>query len=177
MNKQSIYDAVSTSKTLAEVCDKLGCHGSFTNIRRYIKKYHIDISHFTQVKRGKQERICPVCGEVFYAWECEKKKTCGHACANTYFRSGEDNGNHKRGLGKTGNSSYRYICFKFHEKRCIVCGEDHIVHAHHYDGDEENNDPKNLVPLCPTHHQYMHSRFKYLIEDKVKYYIENFIST
>ena len=28
--------------------------------------------------------------------------------------------------------------------------------------------------MCPTHHRYWHSNYRYLIEDKVKEFIENF---
>lgn len=49
-----------------------------------------------------------------------------------------------------------------------------IVAVHHYDENHSNNDPKNLVPLCPTHHQYLHSRYAGLIKDKVNDYVNNF---
>ena len=55
----------------------------------------------------------------------------------------------------------------------MVCGEKNVVAVHHVNENHDDNDPKNLVPLCPTHHIYMHSKHKYLIEDKVKNYIEN----
>lgn len=41
---------------------------------------------------------------------------------------------------------------------------------------KEDNDPKNLVPMCPTHHQYMHSRFKSLINEKVENYRKDWIN-
>jgi hypothetical protein len=53
--------------------------------------------------------------------------------------------------------NYRVICFKYHEKRCIICGFDKIVETHHYDRNKENNRPLNLIPLCPNHHQMFHS--------------------
>lgn len=67
------------------------------------------------------------------------------------------------------------ICFKNHAKECVVCGETKIVAVHHYNHDHEDNRPENLVPLCPTHHAYMHSRFKKLIEEKVRDYVQYFI--
>ena len=67
------------------------------------------------------------------------------------YRSGEDNPNWK-------SDAYRTTCFAHHEKKCIVCGEDKIVAVHHLDGNRENNSLNNLIPLCPTHHQYCHSR-------------------
>lgn len=43
--------------------------------------------------------------------------------------------------------------------------------VHHLDENKKNNNYKNLIPMCPTHHQYMHSRHKYLIEDEVNEYV------
>lgn len=103
---------------------------------------------------------CPVCGQKFSS----EGVTCSHSCANTYFRSGPDNGNWQGG-------TYRTIAKLHHEMKCVVCGEDKIVAIHHMDENHDNNDPKNLVPLCPTHHVYIHSRYKSLIIDKVNEYI------
>ena len=35
--------------------------------------------------------------------------------------------------------------------RCAICGADR-PHLHHIDEDNTNNDPANLLPLCPNHH-------------------------
>lgn len=35
--------------------------------------------------------------------------------------------------------------------RCAICGRDK-PQVHHIDGDKSNNDPMNLLPLCPNHH-------------------------
>lgn len=40
--------------------------------------------------------------------------------------------------------------------RCLVCHERRRVHIHHIDGDKWNNDPINIAPLCPTHHDFAH---------------------
>lgn len=65
---------------------------------------------------------------------------------------------HRRGRrsAKT-TTAYRDICFSFHAHECVVCGEAHVVAVHHYDRNPLNNDPENLIPLCPTHHQYCHT--------------------
>lgn len=41
-------------------------------------------------------------------------------------------------------------------------------------GQHEDNRPENLIVLCPTHHGYWHSKWRYLIEDKVTAYQEQF---
>ena len=51
---------------------------------------------------------------------------------------------------------YQTIAFKHHERKCVVCGFDKIVAVHHYDHNKENNDPINLIPLCPNHHEMIH---------------------
>ena len=93
--------------------------------------------------------------------------TCSHSCANTYFRSGINNPNWKE-------NTYRTTCFLYHKKECIICGENKIVEVHHLDENNKNNSPNNLIPLCPTHHQYWHSRYKVEIEQKVIDYITEF---
>ncbi len=100
-------------------------------------------------------RICPVCSHPIKNYKTGT--TCSYSCANKYFRSKENHPNWDPDV-------YRSTCFVFHEKRCVVCGEENLVEVHHHDGKHENNDPKNLVPLCPTHHQYCHSRYLYAVE-------------
>ena len=109
---------------------------------------------------------CPVCGKPIKNYRCGT--TCSHACANTHFRSKEDNPGWRK-------DSYRSTCFLHHDKKCAICGESNIVAVHHFDENRTNNEPSNLIPLCPTHHQYMHSQFRVLIIDEVKKYIDNFV--
>ena len=115
------------------------------------------------------EKDCPICGTKFTTGKDSprEKITCSHSCANSYFRSGVNNPNWKE-------NSYRSTCFHFHKKECIVCGESKIVEVHHLDENNKNNSPNNLIPLCPTHHQYWHSRYKEEIEQIVIDYITEF---
>ena len=115
------------------------------------------------------EKECPVCSTKFITSKDSprEKITCSHSCANTYFRSGINNPNWS-------DNSYRSTCFHYHKKECVVCGETKIVEVHHFDEDNKNNSPENLIPLCPTHHQYWHSRYRSEIEQIVIDYITNF---
>jgi hypothetical protein len=106
---------------------------------------------------------CPVCGNLV---KHKRNKTCSYACSNTLFRSGPNNPNWK-------DETYQTTCFHYHKKECVVCKETNIVEVHHLDEDRNNNDPSNLVPLCPTHHKYWHSRYRSLIEDQVWAYVAN----
>lgn len=122
-----------------------------------------------RVKRGRIEKICPVCGETFSGLRSRihKNITCSHKCSNTYFRTGEGNGNWNP-------DTYRSTCFLYHKKECVVCKECNIVEVHHFDEDSNNNAVENLVPICPTHHKYWHSRYKHLIAEKVATYVASF---
>jgi predicted restriction endonuclease len=100
-----------------------------------------------------------------------EKIVCSHSCSNTYFRSGENNPNYKDGFD--GDKAYRKICFKYHSKKCCICGFEHIVEVHHMDCNKNNNDPNNLVPLCPNHHRMFHSRYRQLVTPLIEEYINN----
>ena len=105
---------------------------------------------------------CIVCDEPIKNYR--QNTTCSYSCSNKHFRSGENNGNWKP-------DRYQSTCFHYHEKKCVVCQEENIVEVHHLDENHHNNDPNNLIPLCPTHHQYWHSRYKHLVYDIIMRYI------
>jgi hypothetical protein len=135
-------------KIECEYCNRLV---SNTNIKR-----HLDYCS------RKIIGTCPVCGNPTK----EGSATCSYSCANTFFRTSEGNGRYK----SDEEVQYRQVCFRHHEKKCVICPEDKIVAVHHFDENRANNDWKNLIPICPTHHTYMHSKWKYLIDEKVKEY-------
>ena len=157
---------------------KLGDNGNYRRkLNNFITSNKIDTSHFykmgeTNRKYSIIETKCPVCKKLFTYVDSPKqrKSTCSTSCANTYFRSGSDNPNWK-------NDTYRSTCFLYHKKECVVCKESNIVAVHHLDHNEKNNNPTNLVPLCPTHHQYWHSRYRPLVEPEIREYMNNFMLT
>lgn len=113
-------------------------------------------------------RTCPICkGPI----RDRKTTTCSHACSNRYFRVGAGNGNYVGINGKHPATSYRRACFQKHPKKCVICDEVNIVEVHHFDGNHKNNDVSNLVPLCPTHHQYVHSRYYSKIGERIKEFL------
>ncbi len=111
-------------------------------------------------------KMCIVCNSPIKNYK-NSKGTCSRSCANIHFRSGENNGNWKI-------DQYSTTCFAYHEKKCIVCGEERIVAVHHYNEIHTDNSVDNLIPMCPTHHQYMHSKYKSEIIQTVEEYIKNF---
>jgi len=104
-----------------------------------------------------QVKLCPGCNKPFTtAIGTKERTTCSYACSNIYFRSTK--------LGKT---NYKNKCFYFNQRKCIVCGESKVVDVHHFDLNRDNDEITNLIPLCPTHHKYMHSRYRSEVIDKV----------
>ena len=174
-----IEKIVKESNSKSDICRALGIPVNGTGMRKVkilIKDY--DTSHFGSTRYKKKYpyiiKECPVCGNGFETQlgHSKEKQTCSYACSNTFFRSGENNGSFKHG-----KRNYRTVCFLNHKKECIIkgCGENNIVEVHHYDEDHTNNDPSNLVPLCPTHHKYWHSGFKNLVEEEVHEYVKQYM--
>ena len=146
--------------------------------KKAMKKHGFDESHFKDRYKLNRKyksvtKKCPVCLDLFETKKGHKneKTTCSHACSNTYFRTGRKNGKWK----SDAEVKYTTLCWRYHEKKCIVCGEDKIVAVHHYDENHENNEVSNLIPLCPTHHIYYHSRYRTEIQKQVDEYRLAFI--
>lgn len=130
-----------------------------SNIKRHEEQCYLNSNNLT---------LCNVCEEPIKNYKTSKG-TCSRSCANTYFKRGENNGNW------SGNV-YQTICWQYHKKECVVCKEDKIVAVHHMNENHNDNRPENLVPLCPTHHQYFHSRYKNEVIDIVTKYVYNFVN-
>lgn len=164
------------SKSIAQAVIKIfGYDNKYARkkISEFIINNNIDISHFGRNKKLIYKvKKCPVCQKEFETVINHKneKTTCSYSCSNTFFRSGKNNPNWK-------DDHYRTTCWEYHKKECVICGENLIVTVHHYDENHENNSPENLIPLCPTHHQYVHSRYRDRVIDKVNLYVYNFKNT
>lgn len=174
---------IQTCNSFSDIARKLGLATSGNNLkiaRKYAEDNNLDMSHFRRGKERekykKEEVPCPICGKIFTlrVGAPRNNTTCSSSCANTHFRSGSDHPNWKEARDLLGKDAYRRVCFANHEKKCIICGEENIVAVHHYDEDHNNNLPENLVPMCPTHHQYVHSSFKHLVQEKIDTYISWF---
>lgn len=174
---------IKNSKTKSQAIISIFGYDNGTSRRKFeklINETQIDISHLTK-REFIYDRIikkCPICDIEFETMKnhSREKITCSHSCSNSFFRSGNNNPNWKgEGRSKFENE-YRRICFEYHKKECVICGENKIVAVHHYDENHNNNSIDNLIPLCPTHHQYIHSRYKDEISSKVDEYRKKFIS-
>jgi hypothetical protein len=133
----------------------------------------------------KNIKICPVCNSPIKQWKYHK--TCSNKCKGIYFRdvyvelnkeywTDENRSLHSLKFGGDGilKEDYREICFKYHKKECIICGEKYALDVHHRNHNDKDNSAINLIPLCRNHHFYMHvSKYTHLIDDEVwLYYLE-----
>lgn len=92
---------------------------------------------------------------------------CSRSCANSVGGKAKAEKHHHDEVAR-----YRTVAWRHHERKCLVCNEQNVVAVHHLNENHKDNRPENLVPLCPTHHQYVHSRFKHLICEQVDKYVE-----
>jgi hypothetical protein len=100
-------------------------------------------------------KVCECCSKKFVIVGREKTKVitnakfCSRGCANN-----------RSGWWKDNATGYRTIASQHHEMKCVVCGFDKIIAVHHIDENKKNNHPTNLIPLCPNHHEMVHSKWK-----------------
>ncbi len=129
------------------------------------------INQYGEIKKYTVECFC--CKNQFDVQEREKLYPqkdvyyCSRSCANSIGGKAKAEKHHHDGV-----ANYTTVCWRHHEKSCIVCGEHKIVSVHHIDENHSNNDPKNLVPLCPTHHQYVHSRYRNEVQPIIDKYVK-----
>lgn len=114
-------------------------------------------------------KVCEFC-TIEYNWIGRKltkaftsSKFCSRKCANNRSVWWKDNA-----------TNYRTIALQNHLAECIICGFSKIVAIHHIDENKKNNNPINLIPLCPNHHEMVHSKWKhevipFIIEWQEKY--------
>lgn len=176
-----LLETINSSRTRTEICEKLELKwiGTTARFLKYCEnQLQININNTLEdnkiknpIYRKQIQKICPICNKEFFYLPIKNKKektTCSRSCANTYFRSGKNAANYK----EDEDSQYKVLLYRYHEKKCVVCGESKIIACHHYNDNHDDNRPENLVPLCPTHHCYIHSKYKNEIIDKVDTYIK-----
>lgn len=156
MNKNSLANL--RKERIVKTCSHCVKLFDCSNIKRHEKSC---------IMNPDNQKDCPVCKKNF----SKKGVTCSYSCANTLFRSGKNNPNWK----ESGPRAYQSTCFHYHGKKCLVCGEQKIVAAHHVNKNHSDDRPENLVPLCPTHHQYVHSKYAEEIQPIIDAYLSEFI--
>lgn len=183
--EKHIRDAFKKANCRTDVakCLKLACNGrSNIILNDVIHHLSINIDHFDKAFKNRKyevvKKTCPICKVEFQTKKNapREKSTCSHKCANSLFRTGENNGRRKK-KRKVPESELPYyeICWLYHKKCCVVCSESLVVAAHHYNENHDDNRPENFVPLCPTHHVYWHSSHRYLIQEVVDNYVSEYL--
>ena len=94
---QLIRNLVKESKSLTNVCEKLGIStGGYStkSLREYLEENNIDYSHFTQTKvpmtREKYEKnpkLCKKCGKPL-SWDKRMNDFCDRSCSASYNNIG-----------------------------------------------------------------------------------------
>lgn len=133
-----------------------------------VKKLGKGRHQFSCFLNPKNIKFCKVCGG--YIKHYKNNITCSHGCANKLFKQAKGHTPHNKIYFD--KVDYRKIARKHHQMKCVICGEDLMVDIHHYDNNHENNDPRNLVPVCPTHHRYLHCKNKYVIKECIDDYVK-----
>ena len=180
LDKEQFILNVKKSKSIRDLCRTYrkpinGYYALF--FKKWINKFSCDISHFYKeksVRNGvKIEKHCQECGNSFFVISSKnKRKFCSLFCANQKVR-----GCALPVLDEEliWDRKHRTICFRYHKKECVVCGEKIAVTVHHFNENHKDDRPENLVPLCANHHIYIHSNeSKKLVYDIVEKYIKNF---
>lgn len=189
INTNDFKKLLSESVSYSDVARKLNLHVNgkcFKEIKKLIQQHNLDCDHFltsaqiSNIRRyghpdGKYLKInknCPVCKKIFETQKGHKneKTVCSHACANTYFRSGQNNPNYEvkinfREYAKIQKQEIplrkkktRYH-FEVSDLKCTRCGYNEFscgIDIHHIDGDNSNDVKENLIPLCPSCHRALH---------------------
>ena len=55
------------------------------------------------------------------------------------------------------SATYRRVCLDTKGEECEICDTTEDIIVHHVDGDRENNDIDNLVPVCKSCHGKIHT--------------------
>ena len=117
--------------------------------------------------------VCECCNVSFIVNEREKlhpqreRYFCSRKCSNSIGGAAKARKYHYDEV-----AHYSTVAWRHHKRECLVCGENKVVAVHHLNENHSDNRPENLVPLCPTHHHYMHSKHRELIEEKVIEYVK-----
>lgn len=166
-NADNIVKWIENKEPIEWICNKLSISvGTFkTKIPNYKGNRGYNKNRYKKQLHIKENRQCQRCGKEFTVnvFTASKSPSLRRYCSKVCGRA-------KAAESKT-LKHYKTIAKRaYGHLKCCVCGFDKIVDIHHADHNHNNNDPKNLVPLCPNHHRMYHSRY---IEE-VRPFIDNF---
>lgn len=161
INEIEVIEASKTCISISEISRKMDICNNTRNrdkISKILKDHNIKLKGYKTLTKYRIVSLrCPVCEKEFETQENHprQKTTCSHACANTYFRSGENNPNYREEV----SSTYRQLALRHYKKVCNKCGYckiPEILQVHHIDRNRRNGVLSNLEVLCPNCHQEEH---------------------
>ena len=165
LDTAELLEIVDNSLSVKQVQKALGFSdkGQYSLIiRQFLIDNDVDISHFTSngVASAVQiEKECLCCSKAFKTIKRKVREqvVCSRACSNTYFRSGENNGNFIDGA-----RNYRDKAFKHYKHVCARCSFSNVLalEVHHKDRNRSNNDISNLEIICANCHTIEHKTHK-----------------
>lgn len=105
-------------------------------------------------RKAEPEKFCKLCGTAFqrrtFSGRLEdlgvfkRRQFCSLACANTKERPDHW-------------GTYHWRARKHRLPSCEACGSMDKLHAHHVDGQPENNSASNIQTLCVYCHNFLHA--------------------
>jgi hypothetical protein len=167
-------EIVKQSQSMNDVCRfyKKPINGYYHKLfLKWVVVFGCDISHFER----NVELVCNHCNKKFCVakHDNDKRKFCSVKCANQKVRGKALPVSDEQLIG---NKKHRNICFRYHQKQCIICKVTEPITVHHYDENHDNDKPENLVPMCANHHILLHTNgFKDDIQPKVDEYVRIFM--
>ena len=105
-------------------------------------------------RKAEPEKFCMRCGMVFQRTTFngrledlgvfKRRKYCSLRCSSTRDRPGHW-------------ETYHWRARKHRKSSCEACGSTDQLHAHHVDGEPQNNEPSNIQTLCVYCHNFLHA--------------------
>ena len=152
LDKEAIIEAYNDMTSMRQLC--IDYNVSYKTLRKYFEIWGVEIRphdvqttyHNKVYKTGKnfRPRQAPT-------HEAPKKRKKNYGAQNKNY-----------------HYIYHRVAFSTYPHECCVCGYNEfteILEVHHIDGDRSNNEPENLIIICPNCHRAL---TKGLIELKEK---------
>lgn len=105
-------------------------------------------------RKAEPEKSCERCGALFQRGifngrledlgVFKRRRFCSLRCANTKVRPAHW-------------GTYHWRARQHRKSSCEACGSTDQLHAHHVDGEPQNNEPSNIQTLCVFCHNFLHA--------------------
>lgn len=129
-------------------------------------------------KDNRTDVECAYCGKVFIRSNSDllKSKSGLYFCCREHkdiaqrIESGSQFNELRPDSYGENHTKYRSLAFRIYAHECAICGynDDNdisLLDVHHIDENRDNNDPDNLIVLCPNCHRKLTSQ-KYILVDR-----------